>query len=148
MAKTDGLVTWNPELVTGRLRATVERNMGQAVLYLEARVKRKISIRNEPRVRVGRSGMRGLNPSEPGDPPKLVTGTLRANIGTAVVSRPDAVIGFVGVKKGPAEKYGRRLELGFTGVDAAGRHVNQPARPFLRPTVLEERSEVYKRLIK
>jgi hypothetical protein len=29
--------------------------------------------------------------------------------------------------------YSRRLELGFSGTDSAGRHYNQPPYPYLRP---------------
>lgn len=148
MAQTNGLVKWNAELVTGKARAKVEANMVLTLFFLEGKAKRKLSVRNEPRVRVGRSGMRGLNPSAPGDAPKLVTGTLRANVGSAVVTTNEEVIGFLGILKGPAESYGRRLELGMTGTDSAGRHINQAARPFLRPTVVENQREAFQRLIR
>lgn len=145
---TSGLVKWNAELVTGKARAQVKGNMAKTLFFLEGKAKRLLSVRNEPRVRVGRSGMRGLNPSAPGEPPKLVTGTLRANVGTAVVETETEIIGFLGILRGPADSYGRRLELGMTGTDSAGRHINQQARPFLRPTVVENQREAFQRLVR
>ena len=58
---TSGLVKWNAELVTGKARAQVKGNMVKTLFFLEGKAKRLLSVRNEPRVRVGRSGMRGLN---------------------------------------------------------------------------------------
>lgn len=137
---------WYGREVEKRVAATVARRMERVMLYLEGVAKKKVSIRNSPRKRVGRSGMRGLNPSQEGEPPKLVEGTLRANITHVVVSTEDAIIGVLGVAKGPADDYGRRLELGFKGVDAAGRTVDQGPRPYLRPTITEERDKIVKGL--
>lgn len=38
--------------------------------------------------------------------------------------------------------YAKRLEYGFTGVDAAGRMVDQAPRPYVRPTLAEKANEV------
>jgi len=35
----------------------------------------------------------------------------------------------------PTTKYGRRIELGFTGTDSLGRSYNQRAYPYLQPAV-------------
>lgn len=38
--------------------------------------------------------------------------------------------------------YGPRIEYGFAGADALGRHYNQPAQPYLRPAYDETRDAV------
>ncbi|KKM12769.1 hypothetical protein LCGC14_1719810 [marine sediment metagenome] len=44
--------------------------------------------------------------------------------------------------------YGRRIELGFQGKDSAGRVVNAPAFPFLRPAAEAEYPKLAKRIRK
>ena len=136
------------------------RGMTKAALYCEGVAKQKVS----------RGNVDGKNPSKPGEPPKTVTGTLRSNIGHDVKVTLEEVIGMVGVRKGPADKYARRLELGYHGVVKVRAHtrtqthawgrplktpkkvqvkaysytVNQPARPYLRPAVFENKETILK----
>lgn len=148
MAKDKADVIWDGDSIQNSSYEKIVRSMQRVAFYLEKVAKKKVSRRNAPRVRVGRSGMRGLNPSKEGESPKLVTGTLRSNISGQVIKERDKVIGVLGVRKGPAEKYARRLEKGFVGKDSRGRTVNQGKRPFLRPTVAENKGKIMKELSK
>ncbi len=77
------------------------------------------------------------DPSRPGEPPKILTGVLRASIGFEVHRGRDPFLLF-GVRRGraggkgksetEADSYARALELGDPG-----RHL--APRPYLRPTV-------------
>lgn len=124
-------ITWKSKAADKRLAELMEPRMKRAAAYVEGQVKRKISTLNPPP---------HLNPSAPGDPPKVVTGNLRANIRHVVFKTKGRITGIVGVSR--AVKYGRRLELGFTGIDGKGRNVNQAPRPFLVPTAIEERRRI------
>ena len=147
MAKSD-VTKWNDAAVFDAALKKVQGNMQEAVTFCANKTREKLKRRNTPRKRVGRSGMRGLNPSAEGESPKVVTGTLRANVGTQVVTTNTKVIGRYGIKQGAADKYGRRLELGMVGKDSLGRMVNQGERPYLRPVVPENEAEIVKRVTK
>ena len=96
-----------------------EKRMRQATQVVVGNVKRLIN----------RGNPKGDNPSKPGEPPKKVTARLFNSITDEVIRTEDQVIGAVGTNV----EYARRLELGFTGTDAAGRIVDQEPRPYLRP---------------
>lgn len=113
------------EEVERRLRARIERNMSQAVLYAKGQAQRLVN----------RGNADGSSPSLPGEPPKKVSSLLFQSFATRVRSERSAV---VGVLSNNAE-YARRLELGFTGTDSRGRVVDQAPRPFLRRSVLDNR---------
>ena len=68
-------------------------------------------------------------PSSPGHAPATVTGTLKRSIAHEL--SPTKLEGKVGTNI----EYGRRLELGFIGVDSKGRRYNQAPRPYLRPAL-------------
>jgi len=89
---------------------------------------------------VGR--MRGLNPSAEGEAPKLVEGTLRSNVDSAVQTSTGSVTGYLGVRKGPASFYALRLEKGFKGTDKLGRKYNQGPRPYIWRTVKENSARI------
>jgi hypothetical protein len=110
---------------------------------------------------VNRGNKSGKNPSKPGEPPKTVSGILKSNISHEVKRERDAVVGFLGVRKGPASKYAPRLEFGFYGQvrrktsanlsdldkKVKGTYmVHQSPRPFLRPTITKNRDLILKRL--
>ncbi|MGE5589204.1 MAG: hypothetical protein ACM3ZA_01035 [Bacillota bacterium] len=126
------IVKWRAPQFLRLTQEHVQRGMGKAVLFCEGEAKQAVS----------RGNITGNSPSAPGEPPKTVTGTLRANIGSEVVVDQGDVVGLVGVKRGAADPYGRRLELGFVGTDKLGRRINQGARPFLRPTVFQNAIEI------
>lgn len=124
-------ITWKGKKVEGELAALVEQRMRLAAAFVEGQVKRKISILNPSPHR---------SPSAPGEPPRVVTGHLRANITHQVIRSGPRVTGVVGATR--AVPYARRLELGFSGTDAKGRNVDQAPRPYLVPTVIENRKKI------
>lgn len=63
--------------------------------------------------------------------PEVVTGTLRRSIKHDPIS-PWGVYGWQ-TQIGPTVIYARRIELGFAGTDALGRHYNQPPYPYFGP---------------
>jgi hypothetical protein len=65
--------------------------------------------------------------------PRIQTGDYVRSISLNVNRTPDGVEAAVGTNK----PQGRRLEFGFVGVDAIGRHYNQPPYPHFRPALLE-----------
>lgn len=126
------IVKWRAPQFLRLTQEHVQRGMQSAVLFCEGQAKQAVS----------RGNAGGDNPSAPGEPPKTVTGTLRSNISSEVTADQGDVVGLVGVKRGPADAYGRRLELGFVGTDKLGRRINQGARPFLRPAVFQNAVEI------
>jgi len=160
MASKNVIMRWYIDRVMGMATEHVRRGMTKAVLFAEAETKKLVS----------RGNRTGKNPSKPSEPPKTVTGTLRANIGHDVTVMGGEVIGMVGVRKGPADKYARRLELGFVGTVRVPSHtrrqthvfgrrlkkpitvkvraysytVSQAPRPYLRPAVWNNRDKILK----
>ncbi|HEY8414408.1 MAG TPA: hypothetical protein VIK99_01415 [Thermaerobacter sp.] len=152
------ITRWRLKKFEEALRAHVRSGMQKAVLFAEGEAKRLVSRGNKT----------GENPSKPGEPPKTVTGALRSSIGHDVVETPQEIVGMVGVRKGPADKYARRLELGFHGTVKVKAHtrtqthawgrklkepkkvqvraysytVNQAPRPYLRPAVFDNREKI------
>ena len=114
----------NPEAITGIMRR-VEQNMKVATVFAAGKVAKNLSVA-EQKVTVypkdgGSPYYRGLSPSLPGEFPKLLSGRLRDSAHGRTEREGSMVLGFVGV----ATEYARRLELGFVGVDAAGRNIAQ-----------------------
>lgn len=111
-----------------------------------------IKTMNEVMVRVvgfvktnfGPSNQKGKNPSRPGSAPNIGTGTLRNSITFRVDVEGADVLGTYGVRKGPADEYGKRLELGFVGLDSLGRNYNQQPRPFLKPAYRKNKRKIVK----
>lgn len=94
----------------------------------------------------GPSNQGGKNPSRPGSPPNVGTSMLRSSITHGVDTDGKDIVGFYGVRKGPASAYAKRLELGFVGRDSKGRNYNQQPRPFLRPA-LEKNRKMIRRIL-
>jgi hypothetical protein len=76
---------------------------------------------------------RGRNLSGAGGPPHIRSGTLARSIQTRDVKQEG--FGRWTSNTGPTTVYGRRVELGFRGVDAKGRHFDEPKpfHPYLAP---------------
>ncbi|MEU0818968.1 hypothetical protein [Streptomyces mirabilis] len=93
----------------------------QASHLLEAEIKKTLSTS---------SHSRGTpTPSSPGEPPSLVTGTLRRSI---TVKGPHPLgLGRWEAEIGPTAVYGRIQELG--GVTGRGHATTLPARPYVKP---------------
>lgn len=67
------------------------------------------------------------------------SGTLRRSFAMQVTTRtPTRCV----VQIGTNVPYARRLEYGFVGPDALGRVYNQPAHPYIRPAMDENRGAV------
>lgn len=109
------------------LQPQVVAGMERACLWVEGTVKRSFTFNG---------------PSKPGEPPAVDTGRLRSSITHEVRVEGDGVIGLVGTNV----EYARRLEFGFVGTDKLGRNINQPARPFLRPAVFNNKAEIIRQL--
>lgn len=114
-----------------QLTLVMMRKMEAAALTVEAEAIRLVS-RGQPVKRVG-SRLVGLDPSRPGEPPKVLYGQLRRGM-THSVTR-DHMGTRVRAEVGSTVKYARRLELGFVGTDSRGRNVSFAARPYLRPAL-------------
>jgi hypothetical protein len=127
-------INLNMNKLRGDLRAYLTQRMTTIVIKMVAFVKTSF----------GPSNMDGTNPSEPGQPPNIGTGTLRNNIGFSISGTSDEVVGVYGVLKGPASDYALRLELGFYGTDGAGRTYSMEARPYLKPAFNKNKQNIIK----
>lgn len=65
--------------------------------------------------------------------PRLQTGNLVRSLNLRVITGPGMIAAEVGTNAPQA----RRLEFGFTGVDALGRRYHQPPYPYLGPALDE-----------
>lgn len=129
-------IHWRERSYLDATRRDLERGMAAAGAFVTSEVKSSLSVGN----------VTGKEPSASGEPPRTVTGALRSNIDFVVESDPGEVRGFVGVRRGPADAYARRLELGFVGRDSLGRFYQQEPRPYLRPAVFDNRREIMRRI--
>jgi phage gpG-like protein len=94
----------------------------QASHLLEREIKKTLSTSSHPRGTP--------TPSSPGEPPSLVTGTLRRSI---TVKGPVPLgVGRWEAQVGPTAVYGRIQELG--GVTGRGGATELPARPYVHPS--------------
>jgi len=121
------------------LQPRIVAGMEQATLWVEGTVKRSFKPGTG---RKYRRGKKWHTASVPGVPPAVDTGRLRSSITHEVKVEGDEVIGLIGTNI----EYARRLEFGFVGTDKLGRNINQPARPFLRPAVFNNKAEIIKQL--
>lgn len=126
MADEDAKLKLSAKKLWVATKPSVLVNMRRAGIHLRDAVKKKIN----------RGNPTGASPSLPGEPPKKVSGRLFNSITT---SEPFELEDEIVVEVGTNVIYARRLEFGFTGTDAAGRNVKQAARPYLRPTLQEEK---------
>lgn len=121
------------EAVASALRAMVpqqqaaaRRAVVKAAHYVEAKTKAKLSLTSHPKGTP--------TPSLPGQPPSLVTGTLKRSVKTTGARRTargyEALVG-------PTAEYARVQELG--GPAGRGLRTRLPARPYLRPALRESR---------
>jgi len=116
-------VKWTDKQVEARLRKLTQRNMKNTMNMLEKKCKQMIS-----RVNAG-----GTHPSYPNEPPKRISGELQKSIKGEVKSDANAIIGILKAE----EDYAVYLEFGTSKM--------QP-RPFLRPTIWENKIEILRKL--
>lgn len=121
---------WNAAGIIDAALDITERRMNEAVVLVQADIKRSINVGNPG----------GKNPSAPGEPPRKVTARLFNSIFGKVIRNGSQILGVVGTNV----VYGRRLELGFAGKDSLGRAYNQAPRPFIRPAFSRNRDRIKK----
>ena len=124
-------VRWDQAKVERAVRILVEERMRLAMITLTNEIQTKIS-RGQPTERSGRT-LRGLDPSRPGDPPKVVTGDLRKSVRSDVTSSPTSVVG----RAGATTPYARALEFGVFAKISFGPGAGLAPRPYLRPALHE-----------
>lgn len=135
------------------IRRHLQRGFARAAMHIEGAVIKKISTGQPVRRTseswtidasgnaVVRPGGRlvGLDPSKPGEPPKVLYGRLRQSIKAAIARMgTNAFSAKLSLKVGSNVEYARRLEYGFVGQDSLGRNISQAPRPFFRPALREE----------
>lgn len=135
------ITKWDPNGIMNAALAVTERRMNEAVVLVQADIKRSLNVGGRQRSSV--SGKMYSFGSDPGQPPFKQTGRLFNSIFGKVIREGSQVLGVVGTNV----VYGRRLELGFVGKDSAGRQYNQAPRPFIRPAFERNRDRI-KRILK
>lgn len=126
-----------PRIMLEQAKKTALAGMRDAMMIAEKEAKRLVS-RTQP-LHVTASGtLIGLDPSKPGEPPKIVTKELLNGIESGAKTEGDNVVGWLGVV-GPADKYALRLERGFIGADSKGRVYRDLPRPFLSLAITSKR---------
>lgn len=116
MSRVD--VRWNDSAWFRAWQERYTHRMRRLLIQLEVFCKGLMNISSEG----------GKNPSRPGQPPHYLTGTLRASIGHNYEWADNILYGYLGVLRGPAERYAVDLELGSKSGALA-------PRPYLTPTI-------------
>lgn len=119
-----GLTELNAALtrLTASFNFATRSATAHAAHLLEAEIKKTLATSSHPR--------NTPTPSRPGEPPSLVTGTLRRSIS---VKGPHPLgLGRWEAQIGPTAVYGRIQELG--GVTGRGHATTLPARPYVEPS--------------
>ncbi|MFG3287254.1 hypothetical protein ACGF3G_00320 [Streptomyces sp. NPDC048179] len=110
------------EGLVGTFDAATRTATAQASHLLEREIKQTLSTSSHPRGTP--------TPSRPGEPPSLITGTLRRSI---TVKGPTPLgRGRWEAQIGPTAVYGRIQELG--GITGRGGATELPPRPYVRPS--------------
>ena len=109
-------VKWYGDRLKKEVEAKCLKNMGAACRFLEGEIKKDLS---------------GPSPSSPGEPPGVVSGTLRRGVTHEVEKGPNRVVGRVGTNI----EYAIPLEFGTS---------KMAARPFLRPGLEKNKKPIAK----
>lgn len=112
-----------------RLEAKHKKNLQRAAYLVVGKAKEKLQTGQSYKRYKGASGVyyRGLDPSNPGEPPHKVTGQLQRS----VTSQPSA--DGLNYLVGTNIPYGSFLEFGTS---------KMAPRPWLRPTLFENQTEI------
>jgi HK97 gp10 family phage protein len=122
------VVRWNVAAAMQAIGDELERRFEKAAMLVESTAIRKLS-RGQAVRRLKSGRLKGLDPSHPGEPPKVLYGRLRQSI-AHVVARQGAD---VAARIGSNVVYAPFLEYGTN---------RMAARPFLRPSLEENRDEI------
>ena len=87
---------------------------------------------------------RNRNPSKPGQPPRVLHGRLRGSLAYSTKRTPK----FITITLGANTVYARHLELGKPKGSKTDSKIGLAARPYLRPTIRENRKKAIIRLTK
>lgn len=121
------MIEWNGDAFAADLAKQLGDNLEKAAIFYKGKVKEAIN-RSQDKEGTGLN-TRGLDPSQPGEPPKKLTGFLQRSIAHAMSS--DRQQAFVGSNL----DYSLYLEIGT---------VKMAARPFLRRTLAENKDTIAK----
>lgn len=116
-------IKWFGDDILSDIELGIEKGVKKATIHLQGKVREKISRTQE--IRGKGINRRGTDPSNPGEPPKRVSGQLTRSIANETEGRGHEAVGRVGTSL----PYGRALEEGTMDMEA---------RPYLRPTLIEE----------
>jgi phage gpG-like protein len=112
-----------------RADAAGKRAVTKAAHLLEKNTKLQLSLSSHP------AGT--PTPSQPGEPPSLITGHLRRSV---KVRGPARIASGWEALVGPTAVYGRVQEFG--GRTGRGMRTSLPARPYVRPAVRTSREDI------
>lgn len=151
-------VTWNGKEVLAKAAKRLDMNGERAGMFISGAVVRSLS-KGQPAKRVG-NRLVGLNPSKPGQPPRLLHGTLRASVDHRVKRER----GHIDVIIGAYTPYARALELGDPKATSrahgsASKNVTSLAsgfrtsgagkpRPYLRPALAKNKKKATQMLVR
>lgn len=122
-------IKWYGVKVLESLKKEMNRRLQKIALHIVSYIKKSISIGNR-----GVGKRRNRNPSRPGEPPHVVTGTLRANVSYEIAPNYGDPIAYVGIRRGAADAYAKALEE--SGIR------DGTTRPFLRPAIMHNRAVI------
>ena len=134
----DWKLTWNGKEIGEMAAKRLKVNAEKAARMIEADIVRSLST-GQDAVRRGDGSLMGLDPSQPGQPPHLLTGHLRRSIDHRVEKHPKYIDIFVIA----GASYARVLEYGGMSGKA-----NIAARPFMRPALARNRDKAISMLVK
>lgn len=128
MSESTRITYWNAAPILDRTQGQILVRVDRAMTFVRDQAKRSIN----------RGNVGGKNPSREGEAPKKVSTRLFFSVAKAVWIDGRTIYGAVGTNV----IYGRRLELGFVGVDSLGRKISQGPRPWLRPALINNAGAV------
>lgn len=126
--KAKVITKWFPKNVIAAAREESRKNVLRAAIY----------ARDQAKVLLNVGG--GGQPSTAPDPPHKQSGDLQRSITAEVVDDGGDILGGIGSNVA----YARRQEEGFHGTDSLGRAIDQPARPYLRPAIRNNKAMILK----
>ena len=131
---------WNGKEVLLKAARRLDANAERVGIMLEKKATQKLSI-GQPVKRVG-SRLVGQNPSKPGQPPRVLHGRLRGSLAYSTKRTPK----FITITLGANTVYARHLDLGKPKGSKTDSKIGLAARPYLRPTIRENRKRAIIRL--
>jgi len=134
----DWKLTWNGKEIGEMAAKRLKVNAEKAARMIEADIVRSLST-GQDAVRRRDGSLMGLDPSDPDNPPHLLTGHLRRSIDHRVEKHPKYIDIFVIA----GASYARVLEYGGMSGKA-----NIAARPFMRPALARNRDKAISMLVK